>query len=177
MTRHQFEHLLKSAANIADCDEIIVVGSQAILAVLPNPPAELTASLELDIFPTQRPELADVIDGAIGEGSLFHETFGYYAHGVGPETATLPDQWRRRAVKTSSQYMNGVTAVSPCPLDLAVSKLVAARPKDIAFVKAMLDNKIIDPAELRTLINTELSGKDGREVALTVLAGIRTGST
>jgi hypothetical protein len=23
-----------------------------------------------------------LIDGAIGEGSMFHETFGYYAHGV-----------------------------------------------------------------------------------------------
>ncbi len=33
---------------------------------------------------------ADLIDGSIGELSPFHETFGYYAHGLGPETAALP---------------------------------------------------------------------------------------
>ncbi len=36
------------------------------------------------------PELAEKIEGALGEGSQFHETFGYYAQGVGPETAVLP---------------------------------------------------------------------------------------
>jgi len=33
------------------------------------------------------------IDGAIGEGSEFHATKGFYAQGVGPGTAVLPDGW------------------------------------------------------------------------------------
>ena len=37
----------------------------------------------------QRPELAELIEGAIGEGSPFHDQFGYYAQGVGPETAII----------------------------------------------------------------------------------------
>lgn len=34
-----------------------------------------------------------IIDGSIGELSAFHDTFGYYAQDVGPETATLPAGW------------------------------------------------------------------------------------
>ena len=42
-------------------------------------------SPELDIYPPRAPELADLIDGSIGEGSPFRGTFGYYAQGVGHE--------------------------------------------------------------------------------------------
>jgi len=44
-------------------------------------------SAEADIYPLQAPELAEKIEGAIGEGSQFHQTFSYYAQGVGPHTA------------------------------------------------------------------------------------------
>ena len=44
----------------------------------------------------QAPELAEKIEGAIGEGSQFHEPYGYYAQGVGPETAILPSGWINR---------------------------------------------------------------------------------
>ena len=47
-------------------------------------PEVMQQSGELDIYPLRRPELAEVIDGAIGEGSPFHATFGYYAQGVAP---------------------------------------------------------------------------------------------
>ena len=50
------------------------------------------------IMLTARDHLADKIDGAIGEGSQFHQTYGYYAQGVGPETAprtqTTRETWR-----------------------------------------------------------------------------------
>ena len=42
-------------------------------------------SLEVDIYPLCDPRAADLIDGALGDGSQFHVAFGYYAHGVGPE--------------------------------------------------------------------------------------------
>lgn len=47
---------------------------------------------------TDESELADRIDGAIGEGSMFHQTFGYYAQGVETTTAVLTDGWRDRLV-------------------------------------------------------------------------------
>ena len=53
-------------------------------------------SAEADIYPLHAPELAEKIEGAIGEGSQFHQTFGYYAQGVGPNTAVLPRGWMSR---------------------------------------------------------------------------------
>ena len=53
--------------------------------------------MEADVFPRDRPQDSILIDGGIGERSIFHETFGYYAHGVDESTATLP-AWRDRLV-------------------------------------------------------------------------------
>lgn len=41
MRREQLEHLIRAAATIADDDEIVVIGSQAILGAFPDAPAEL----------------------------------------------------------------------------------------------------------------------------------------
>ena len=66
---------------------MIVIGSQAVLGQFPEASGLLTRSMEADMYPRSHPELADEVDGAIGEGSRFHETHGYYAQGVGPDTA------------------------------------------------------------------------------------------
>ncbi len=78
----------------AACREIIVIGSQALLASCPEAPEELLRSMEVDCYPLEDPAKADLIDGSIGELSPFHETYGYYAHGIGPETAALPAGWK-----------------------------------------------------------------------------------
>lgn len=90
MTREELEHIIRASGEITNQYEFVIVGSQSILGSIPNPEEVFTVSMEADIYPLQLPELADRIDGAIGEGSQFHEQFGYYAQGVGPETAVLP---------------------------------------------------------------------------------------
>jgi hypothetical protein len=40
---------------------------------------------------------------------MFHETFGYYAHGVGEETAILPASWRERLVPLRNENTRGAT--------------------------------------------------------------------
>jgi hypothetical protein len=99
MTRSELEHLIRAAGAIAEDSEIIIVGSQSILGQFPDAPPALVMSAEADVYPMHHPERADLIDGSIGEGSRFHETFGYYAQGVGEETATLPTGWQSRLVK------------------------------------------------------------------------------
>ncbi|MBE7504139.1 MAG: hypothetical protein HS113_28405 [Verrucomicrobiales bacterium] len=89
MKRADLEHTIRAAGNIADAPRLVIIGSQAILGSFPDAPTELTASAEADTYPFDAPEKADLIDGSIGEKSPFHETFGYYAHGVGPDTAML----------------------------------------------------------------------------------------
>ena len=90
MNRAALEHILRAAAAVADEQEIVVIGSQAVLGQFPDAPAALLVSIEADVFTFRNPDDADLIDGSIGEGSPFHQTFGYYAHGVAEETAVLP---------------------------------------------------------------------------------------
>jgi hypothetical protein len=82
MKRRELEHLIRAAAAVTDQYEIVVVGSQSVLGAVPDAPAVLLQSREADCYPLRRPDLADVIDGAIGELSPFDERFGYYAQGV-----------------------------------------------------------------------------------------------
>ena len=103
MTRQQLEHLIRAAAVIADDDELIVIGSQSILGQYPNAPSSLLVSVEADLYPKNHPERADLIDGTIGELSPFHDTYGYYARGVGPTTAVLPQGWEQRLVPVRNE--------------------------------------------------------------------------
>ncbi|MCB1056130.1 MAG: hypothetical protein KDD11_11575 [Acidobacteria bacterium] len=148
MTREQLEHLVRAAANIADDPELIVVGSQAVLGQFPNAPAALLTSNEADLFPKNRPERADLIDGTLGELSPFHETFGYYAHGVGEATAVLPQGWRERLIPVTNANTRGATAWCLEIHDLVISKLVAGREKDLGFAREALTHGLIDTATL-----------------------------
>lgn len=149
MTRAQLEHLIRAAATISQDDEIVVVGSQAILGRFPDAPAELCVSMEADVYPRHHPERADLIDGSIGELSPFHDTYGYYAQGVGPDTATLPEGWIARAVPVRGPGTSGATGWCPEPHDLVVSKLVAGREKDLDFARAAVRHGLVQPAVLR----------------------------
>ena len=146
MTREQLEHVLRAAGAITGRNEWVLVGSQAVLGAVPDAPAEITVSEEL--YAPGDEHASDLIDGSIGERSPFHETFGYYAHGVGPETAILPARWRERAVVIRSEATGGVTGICPHPSDLAVSKLAAWREKDREFIAALLRHGITTSAEI-----------------------------
>jgi hypothetical protein len=102
--REQLEHVLRAASQIAQDPDVLVIGSQSILGAIPEErlPAAATASIEVDVAFFDDPEdrKADRVDGAIGELSAFHESYGYYAQGVSVSTAVLPAGWRDRLVPT-----------------------------------------------------------------------------
>ena len=152
MTREEFEHVIKAAADVVK-DEIVVIGSQAVLAQYPNAPASLLRSLEVDVFPRSEPQRADEIDGAIGEGSRFYETYGYYAHGVGPETAVAPAGWEGRLVRLELPAIRSRegTVIAWCleVHDLVLAKLAAGREHDLEFAADALREGLVDPDQLR----------------------------
>ena len=143
MEREQLEHVLRAAAAITREDEFIVIGSQAILGALPNAPPELRLSREVDLYPLHRPELADLIDGALGEASHFDDTFGYYAQGVGPETAILPSGWQDRLIRVTGPNTRGATGWCLEPHDLVASKYAANREKDRVFCRNAIRHGIV----------------------------------
>lgn len=148
MKRRELEHLIRAAAAIADQPEIVVIGSQSILGAVPDAPDELLLSMEADLYPLHRPERSLAIEGAIGEGSPFQATFGYYAQGVGPETAVLPAGWLGRVVKVQNANTDQKVGLCLEPHDLAASKLAAGRDKDGTFVAALLRHRLVSASIL-----------------------------
>lgn len=84
MTREVLEHIIRASADLTDQYEFVIVGSQSILGPVPNPEDVFTMSAEADIYPLHAPELAERIEGALGEGSPFHEICGHCAPGRRP---------------------------------------------------------------------------------------------
>ena len=119
--------------------------------------------MEADIAPKNKPENVDFVDGSLGELSLFHETHGFYVHGVTLETAVLPDGWRDRLIKIQNQNTNQYTGWCIEGHDLAASKLVAFRDKDRSFVRVLLAEQLVDAATLRTRIDTLAVSRDQQE--------------
>lgn len=148
MHRSELEHLIRAAAAITNQYELVVIGSQSVLGAIPNPPPTLVESMEADMYPLRDPSLADLIDGAIGEGSPFHDRFGYYAQGVGPETAVLPEGWAQRLVKVQNNNTDLKVGLCLDPHDLAVSKLAAGREKDWPFVAELIACGYVDAGVL-----------------------------
>lgn len=146
MNRTQFEHAIQAAGAILGVDEVLVIGSQAVHGSVDEQMPEAEHSIAVDISAVEDDDgsMADLIDGSIGELSMFQEAFGYYAQGVTPGTAVLPSGWRRRLVSYESPATSGVRALCLDIHDLWVSKAVANREKDRAFCRALLERDLVD---------------------------------
>ena len=94
---------------------------------------------------------------------------GYYAQGVGERTAVLPQGWRDRVVRIENSNTRGVAGLCLEVHDLAISKHVAGRQKDLEFTRELARHKMTDSRtllarlrdteirkELRTLIEARI---------------------
>lgn len=157
MKRADLEHIIRAAASITEDEEIVVLGSQAILGSYPDAPGALLVSDEADVYPKNLPERADLIHGAIAELSPFHDTFGYHAQGVSPETAVLPAGWRERLVPVSTPATRGAIGLCLEVHDLCVAKIVAGRDKDHHFVRVAHEHGLVSSETLlERLASTDL---------------------
>ena len=113
MNREQLAHVVRAAATITGDGDIVIIGSQSILgaADVGSLPEEATMSMEADVAFRSDVDArkADAVDGAIGELSQFHETYGYYAQGVEISTAVLPAGWEDRAETSTGRTPDPAT--------------------------------------------------------------------
>lgn len=172
MNRQQFAHVLRAAAAISDESIFVVLGSQSVLGQFETIPPSMAQSQELYLYPKFRQDLADVIEGAIGADSSFHETFGYHADAVGPETARLPQDWETRAVLVE---VPGATAICPEIHDLAVSKLLAGREKDMDWLGAGIAAGLIDTGRVLALLPGVRSTAEELDLAKSRLRRLESG--
>ncbi len=140
---------------------VLVLGSQSILGSVENASGKLLLSMEADVFPLRAPEKTELVNGSIGEISQFHETFGYYAHGILPDSCPLPNGWEKRLSLINNANTNGISGLCLSAADLACSKLAAGRPKDLDYVTEMLSTGIVKTFDLGKLI-TELPRAEHR---------------
>jgi hypothetical protein len=171
--REDLEHVIRAAADVVGLEEIVVVGSQAILAEVPDAPEPLLTSQEADVYPRADPDRAIQIEGVIGEGSHFHESFGYYAQGVGPETAKAPDGWEARLVRVvvQSPLKNTPTAIGWCleRHDIVLSKCVAGRDRDWDYATNAIKHGVVDADELlRRIPELPVPAKERARVKRTI---------
>ncbi len=144
--------MIAAAAEVSGEREIVVIGSQAILGTVDEPPESMAFSMEADVYPLNAPEKADEIDFNLGDGSPFHGTYGYYAHGVGPETAVAPTGWLDRLIRVEIPSRPGsrTEAVALClePHDLVLAKCAAGRDRDWDFARDALGAELVEIGEL-----------------------------
>lgn len=150
MKREQLEHILRAASRIVDEHDFLVVGSAAALGTFDDDqlPPEASRSDEADIAPYNDPDGGKslVVEGALGQGSQFHATFGYYADGVDFRTAIAPAGWQDRLVSFATPGCGDGRGWCLERHDLAAAKLAAGRQKDYEFVESLLRSGLLDLA-------------------------------
>lgn len=174
MERSQFDHAIRASAAVVGDREVLVFGSQAIHASLKDGiPEAAMRSVEADValFDDQDGTKSDLVDGAIGEASMFHHSFGFYAQGVSIESALLPPGWEARLVRYETPATEGVVAWCLSPEDLWVSKALAGRPKDLEFCRSLLRGGLVNDSDLRVLIQATDTTEPQRNLALGLLKG------
>jgi len=158
-------HIVRAAGELTRERVFVVIGSQAALFQFPELSGTMVMSTELDIYPQRAPQLAEIIEGAIGRDSPFHQQFGYYADGVGPETARLPSDWFERAITVGVPgYEQTITVIAPEIHDLAVSKLLAGRENDLDWLAGAVSNGILELVTVRLLL--PLTNANAEEISL-----------
>ncbi|MDO8377422.1 DUF6036 family nucleotidyltransferase [Phenylobacterium sp.] len=139
-------HILRAAGEVTGQTRFVLIGSAAVIAWRRVVPVEMAMTREVDLFAYDVEDVDGVseeLDGSLGQGSNFDNTFGYYCDGVGAETAILPTDWLDRAMEYRTPEAPGITAIVPEPEDIALAKLCAWRPKDISWLVAAARGAII----------------------------------
>ncbi len=133
MRRDRLDHILRAAAGVTGHTTFVLVGSSVVLVRCKNIPGDMLMTREADVYVPGAPDseaLSDAIDANIGQGSAFHNQYGYYADGVSPGTAIMPLDWEARTQSYQGSGCPGITAIVPDVDDVALAKVVAWRDKD-----------------------------------------------
>jgi Nucleotidyltransferase of unknown function (DUF6036) len=123
--------------------------------------------------------LADSAQGYITPADLASfriVTYGYYAHGVGPETAKAPAGWAERLVRVEIPprpgHREGAIALCLEPHDLLLAKCVAGRERDWEFVREALAAGLVQFDRLLTRIGELPIDAVAQERVRSMLSGI-----
>jgi len=132
------EKLFEEARKLTGHTEFVIVGSLSALGLVQGKliPPRMLMSIDVDCFTRQDPGRIFELRQALGEGSAFEATHGYYLDPVSPYLPTLPVQWEFRLIRVPLK--NGIMAFFLDPNDAAVSKYARGEPRDREWLRAGL---------------------------------------
>jgi hypothetical protein len=138
MNLGSLQHLVRSVRTLAADCEVIVLGSASLLASFPElgeGSEPLAVTYDADLCPQPFDETtALMIHESLGESGAFHLRHGYHVDVLRDSIfETLPPGWRERLVSVPD--CDGAFALDP--QDLAATKLLVGRSKDIALVRQL----------------------------------------
>lgn len=162
MKKQQLDHVLRAAGAITGAEQFIIIGSQALHGKYPDLPDAIVRSIEVDLIAKDEQERTEWLN-AIGVDSPFHEQFGYYADPVDESTAVLPKGWKGRLVNLPPGDTGKVRGLCLDPHDLAISKYVARREKDIDFTRELARRGLVDKARLLALLKVTPAAAETKE--------------
>jgi hypothetical protein len=135
MRRSYLFKLFEEACRLTGHKDYVVIGSLAILGTQDEDglPPEMAMSNDIDCFTKGDPGRITDAKAALGEGSAFHRTHGYYLDPVSPSLPSLPDGWEARM---TSFEEDGIRIWFLDPVDTAISKYARSQPNDLRWIHA-----------------------------------------
>jgi hypothetical protein len=149
MRLEALKHMAGVAMSITRSGRIVVFGSSSLFGTIPDADNEyelIRRSLDADFILDPFDEgVGRVALNALGVTSPFEQQFGYHADIIRPVAfENFPPGWDARLIPLAD--CPGVFCLEPH--DMAVAKLFAGRPKDIALLSELVRTGRLDPAIL-----------------------------
>ncbi|MGH9841425.1 MAG: DUF6036 family nucleotidyltransferase [Blastocatellia bacterium] len=143
MKKESLFDLIRRVTELSGVTLPIIVGSQTLYSLTDQVPQVVRGSLEADfLLAGDDSDARLIVNKELGVTSNFYDTYGYFADGLGLATVSLAPGWRERLQPLKD---DGGKTVAMCLEihDLAVSKLIAGREKDMPFLCYLLDSQLI----------------------------------
>jgi hypothetical protein len=144
---------VREVKRVTGCVEI-VVGGRGALVVCEGPSEALVRTVDFDIGITKEGTLQGVKDfeALLGRMSPFVENHGFYVEHAGQSLLTdrLPDGWRERA---TCLELDQVSVLCLAPVDVAINKLDARRPKDFEHLAMMIHAGLLTTDQIEDAIS------------------------
>lgn len=168
MNRNDIARLLVEAKRVTNHRDYVVIGSLSVLGAVAHPPVSMTGSIDVDLYPKNDPGRASEVAAALGMGSEFEKTYGYYADAVSPMLPTLPEGWNERLIEV--KFDAGVSAWFLDPNDAAISKYVRGEPRDYEWIRSGLDAGILSLPTIEYRLRETIMETDERQRAKHAIA-------
>jgi hypothetical protein len=146
--RWQFFDLIRRVRELTQITEPVIVGSHSLFAVTEFVPEIVDRSVEADFLLGQHGhEVMEMVRDNLGYTSDFYKQHGYFADPLGMAAVSFTPGWQDR-LQPLKDDNDQIVARCLELHDLAVSKLIAGRDKDLIFLCDLLDSRMILMAAL-----------------------------